>query len=138
MTTAQTTSSSSMSLLPYFTPRLVILLSGKRKSGKDFLTEKLRQRLSTSAGLRVENEEDEREEVKEKEERGEEEEEGEKNENGGRRRRRKGRRGWSVAVIRLSAPLKKRFAVENRLDFDKLLDASEYKETFRKGSFLKE
>lgn len=35
-------------------------------------------------------------------------------------------------VIRLSAPLKKRFADERELDFVKLLDSSEYKEIFRK------
>jgi len=128
MTTAQTIS---MSFLPpNLTPRLIILLSGKRKSGKDFVTDKLLRRFSTPPGLRHREEEEEEEEEEETKKKREEEEEG-----GGENPEElmmKRRRSWSVAVIRLSAPLKKRFAAENRLDFDKLLDASEYKEGFRK------
>ncbi|KAK3607909.1 hypothetical protein CHS0354_036734 [Potamilus streckersoni] len=35
------------------------------------------------------------------------------------------------AILRLSGPLKKQYAKEHNLDFDKLLDASEYKEKYR-------
>ncbi|XP_015915853.1 phosphomevalonate kinase isoform X2 [Parasteatoda tepidariorum] len=37
----------------------------------------------------------------------------------------------NCAIIRLSGPLKERYALENNLDYQKLLDASEYKEIFR-------
>ncbi|XP_077012428.1 phosphomevalonate kinase [Tamandua tetradactyla] len=67
-------------------PRLVLLFSGKRKSGKDFVTEALLSRLGADV----------------------------------------------CAVLRLSAPLKEQFAQEHGLDFQRLLDASTYKETFRK------
>ncbi|XP_068934121.1 phosphomevalonate kinase isoform X3 [Petaurus breviceps papuanus] len=67
------------------TPRLVLLFSGKRKSGKDFVTDELRNRLGTHV----------------------------------------------CAVLRLSGPLKEQYAQEHGLDFQRLLDASSYKETFR-------
>ncbi|XP_018421906.1 PREDICTED: phosphomevalonate kinase [Nanorana parkeri] len=66
-------------------PRLVLLFSGKRKSGKDFITDRLQESLG----------------------------------------------GDTCAILRLSGPLKKQFAQEHGLDFERLLDASEYKETYR-------
>lgn len=66
-------------------PRLVLVFSGKRKSGKDFITDRLQESLS----------------------------------------------GDTCAILRLSGPLKKQFAQERGLDFQRLLDASEYKETYR-------
>nr|DBA13820.1 TPA: hypothetical protein GDO54_004858 [Pyxicephalus adspersus] len=39
--------------------------------------------------------------------------------------------GDTCAILRLSGPLKKQFALEHGLDFERLLDASEYKETYR-------
>ncbi|XP_051849883.1 phosphomevalonate kinase isoform X2 [Antechinus flavipes] len=66
-------------------PRLVLLFSGKRKSGKDFLTDELRSRLGADV----------------------------------------------CAVLRLSGPLKEQYAQEHGLDFQRLLDASSYKEAFR-------
>ena len=39
----------------------------------------------------------------------------------------------NAMIIRLSAPLKRRYALEHQLDFDQLLDSSEYKERYRKG-----
>ncbi|XP_074079472.1 phosphomevalonate kinase [Macrotis lagotis] len=71
-------------------PRLVLLFSGKRKSGKDFVTDELRSRL----GLDV------------------------------------------CAVLRLSGPLKEQYAQEHGLDFQRLLDASSYKEAFRQDMIL--
>lgn len=67
-------------------PRLVLLFSGKRKSGKDFVTDALRGRLGANI----------------------------------------------CAILRLSGPLKEQYAQEHRLDFQRLLDASAYKEAFRK------
>uniref|UniRef100_A0A8B9GHI4 Phosphomevalonate kinase n=1 Tax=Amazona collaria TaxID=241587 RepID=A0A8B9GHI4_9PSIT len=66
-------------------PRAVLLLSGKRKSGKDFVAEELRGRLGPDV----------------------------------------------CAVLRLSGPLKEQYSKEHGLDFQRLLDASAYKETFR-------
>lgn len=67
-------------------PRLVLLFSGKRKSGKDFVTEALQSRLG--AGV--------------------------------------------CAILRLSGPLKEQYAQEHGLDFQRLLDASTYKEAYRR------
>lgn len=67
-------------------PRLVLVFSGKRKSGKDFVTEALRSRLGADV----------------------------------------------CAVLRLSGPLKEQYAQEHGLDFGRLLDASTYKETYRR------
>nr|XP_033779546.1 phosphomevalonate kinase isoform X1 [Geotrypetes seraphini] len=66
-------------------PRLILLFSGKRKSGKDFVTESIRDRLGCV----------------------------------------------NCAILRLSGPLKEQFAKENGLDFQRLLDASDYKEIYR-------
>ncbi|KAG3281698.1 phosphomevalonate kinase isoform X1 [Ictidomys tridecemlineatus] len=66
-------------------PRLVLLFSGKRKSGKDFVTEALQSRLGADI----------------------------------------------CAILRLSGPLKEQYAQEHSLDFQRLLDASTYKEAYR-------
>ncbi|XP_069136819.1 phosphomevalonate kinase-like isoform X2 [Argopecten irradians] len=66
-------------------PKVVLLFSGKRKSGKDFVTERLIQRLGTD----------------------------------------------DCVILRLSGPLKKQYALENNLDFERLLDSTNYKEQFR-------
>ncbi|XP_014816718.1 PREDICTED: phosphomevalonate kinase [Calidris pugnax] len=66
-------------------PRAVLLLSGKRKSGKDFVAEELRSRLGPDV----------------------------------------------CTVLRLSGPLKEQYAKEHGLDFQRLLDASAYKERYR-------
>ncbi|KAM6331069.1 phosphomevalonate kinase [Alca torda] len=66
-------------------PRAVLLLSGKRKSGKDFVAEELRSRLGPDV----------------------------------------------CTVLRLSGPLKEQYAKDHGLDFQRLLDASAYKETYR-------
>ncbi|XP_063296163.1 phosphomevalonate kinase [Pelobates fuscus] len=66
-------------------PHLVLVFSGKRKSGKDYVTELIRERLGPD----------------------------------------------TCAVLRLSGPLKEQYAQEKGLDFQRLLDASEYKEKYR-------
>lgn len=71
-------------------PRLVLLFSGKRKSGKDFVTEALQSRLG----------------------------------------------GDVSAILRLSGPLKKQYAQEHGLNFQRLLDASTYKETYRRNMIV--
>ncbi|XP_037018370.2 phosphomevalonate kinase isoform X1 [Artibeus jamaicensis] len=71
-------------------PRLVLLFSGKRKSGKDFVTEALQSRLGADV----------------------------------------------CAVLRLSSPLKEQYAQEHGLDFQRLLDASTYKEAYRRDMIL--
>lgn len=71
-------------------PRLVLLFSGKRKSGKDFVTEALQSRLG----------------------------------------------GDVCAVLRLSGPLKEQYAQEHGLNFQRLLDASTYKETYRRNMIV--
>ncbi|XP_036906524.1 phosphomevalonate kinase [Sturnira hondurensis] len=71
-------------------PRLVLLFSGKRKSGKDFVTEALQSRLGADI----------------------------------------------CAILRLSSPLKEQYAQEHGLDFQRLLDASTYKEAYRRDMIL--
>lgn len=71
-------------------PRLVLLFSGKRKSGKDFVTEALQSRLGADI----------------------------------------------CAILRLSSPLKEQYAQEHGLNFQRLLDASTYKEAYRRGMIL--
>uniref|UniRef100_A0A8C2TTB3 Phosphomevalonate kinase n=2 Tax=Coturnix japonica TaxID=93934 RepID=A0A8C2TTB3_COTJA len=66
-------------------PRAVLLLSGKRKSGKDFVAAEIQNRLGPDV----------------------------------------------CTVLRLSGPLKEQYAKEHGLDFQRLLDASAYKEQFR-------
>lgn len=67
-------------------PSAVVVISGKRKTGKDYVANLLQQRFSTEL----------------------------------------------CAVLRLSGPLKSQYAKENGLDIAKLLDSSQYKETYRK------
>ena len=67
-------------------PNLVLVVSGKRKSGKDFICEKLLEIF---------------------------------------------KKDCIVQIITLSAPLKQAYAIENNLDFSKLLDSSNYKEFYR-------
>ncbi|KAL8589115.1 hypothetical protein ACOMHN_017278 [Nucella lapillus] len=66
-------------------PRCVVVLSGKRKSGKDYLANILQTRLGSNV----------------------------------------------CSIMRLSAPLKSQYAKEHDLDFNRLLDASDYKELHR-------
>ncbi|XP_054714347.1 phosphomevalonate kinase-like [Uloborus diversus] len=66
-------------------PKAIILLSGKRKAGKDYIASLLFQRFGTK----------------------------------------------DCTIIRLSGPLKERYALENNLDYEKLLDSSDYKELHR-------
>nr|XP_022335070.1 phosphomevalonate kinase-like [Crassostrea virginica] len=68
------------------TPKVIVVISGKRKTGKDFIANLLQERFSAEL----------------------------------------------CAVLRLSGPLKSQFAKENELDIARLLDASQYKETYRK------
>jgi phosphomevalonate kinase len=67
-----------------YTPKLILLFCGKRKSGKDFVTEKLFEAFSEDG-----------------------------------------------RIVRLSGPLKKCYADEHGLDYEKLLSAGEYKEKYR-------
>ncbi|XP_039623772.1 phosphomevalonate kinase [Polypterus senegalus] len=66
-------------------PKLILLVCGKRKSGKDYITELIHCRLDSSI----------------------------------------------CAVLRLSGPLKEQYAKQHELDYDRLLDATEYKERYR-------
>ncbi|XP_060082780.1 phosphomevalonate kinase-like [Ylistrum balloti] len=66
-------------------PTAVLVFSGKRKSGKDFVTERLMERFGTEI----------------------------------------------CEIIRLSEPLKKQYALEKNLDFERLLDSTSYKEQYR-------
>ncbi|KFM58283.1 Phosphomevalonate kinase, partial [Stegodyphus mimosarum] len=66
-------------------PKIVIVISGKRKSGKDYVADILLERFGSGKAV----------------------------------------------IIRLSGPLKERYALENNLDYAKLLEASEYKELYR-------
>lgn len=70
-------------------PKFVLLFCGKRKSGKDFLTEFLLKKLNNES----EN---------------------------------------IASILRLSGPLKKCYAENHNLDYSRLLDASDYKEKYRK------
>ena len=71
-------------------PNLIIIISGKRKSGKDYISNKLSEMLKG----KFEN--------------------------------------LTISYITLAAILKETFAIENNLDYEKLLDSSEYKEKYRK------
>ena len=64
-------------------PKVVLLISGKRKSGKDYCVDLLTKHLS------------------------------------------------DFVVFRIAGPIKKQFAKDHGLDFDKLLDATLYKENYR-------
>ena len=71
-------------------PNLILIISGKRKSGKDYTSTKLRELLEKNFKHVV------------------------------------------VDFITLAAILKEMFAQENNLDYEKLLDSSDYKEKYRK------
>ncbi|XP_005106722.2 phosphomevalonate kinase [Aplysia californica] len=66
-------------------PKAVLILSGKRKCGKDYISDLLLSRLGADR----------------------------------------------CSILRLSGPLKKQYAQEHGLDFERLLDASDYKEKYR-------
>ncbi|XP_064620540.1 phosphomevalonate kinase-like [Lineus longissimus] len=66
-------------------PIFVLVFSGKRKSGKDFVSDRLQQKVGQG----------------------------------------------KCAILRLSGPLKEQYAKEHGLDFEKLLDATDYKEKYR-------
>ena len=68
-------------------PNLILLFTGKRKSGKDYSVEKLIDKL---------------------------------------------KQGNLIEKITLSAPLKSLYAQENNINYEKLLDSSDYKEKYRK------
>ncbi|XP_048736448.2 phosphomevalonate kinase-like [Ostrea edulis] len=70
---------------PLLLPRAVVVISGKRKSGKDFVANLLQERFSSEL----------------------------------------------CTFLRLSGPLKSQYAKENGLDIERLLDSSQYKETYR-------
>lgn len=70
--------------------KLVIILSGKRKSGKDHVSTLITNYIGST---RVHN----------------------------------------LAVLRIAGPIKKEFARNNKLDFTRLLDSSDYKENFRRA-----
>ena len=73
------------SLTKDYSPMKILLFCGKRKSGKDFITDELSNVIFPS----------------------------------------------SSAIVRLSGPIKKRYAQENNLDEQQLLGSSEYKEQYR-------
>ena len=70
-------------------PDLILLLSGKRKSGKDYVCQKLVQFLQDEP------------------------------------------QAFALTLITLSSPLKEIYALEHGLDYQRLLDSSDYKEKFR-------
>ena len=70
-------------------PNVIIIISGKRKSGKDYISNKLAEMLKNKF-----------EKI-------------------------------NINFITLAAILKETFASENNLDFEKLLDSSDYKEKYR-------
>jgi phosphomevalonate kinase len=71
-------------------PNFIIIISGKRKSGKDYISNKLSEML------------------------------------------RKKFEKINIGFITLAAVLKETFAIENNLDYKRLLDSSDYKEKHRK------
>ena len=71
-------------------PDLVLVLNGKRKSGKDYVYKKL-----------IEHLQNQKPDV------------------------------FNFKIITLSAPLKQMYAQENELNYERLLDSSDYKETYR-------
>ena len=68
-------------------PHLLLVLSGKRKSGKDYVTKKLVDTLDSKL--------------------------------------------VDIRLCTLSACLKEQYAKENNLDYERLLDSSSYKESYR-------
>lgn len=72
-------------------PNLILIVSGKRKTGKDYICQKMVNHLENNFNDFI-----------------------------------------SIKVITLSSPLKKMYAIEHNLDYEKLLDSSDYKENYRK------
>ena len=72
-------------------PNLILIVSGKRKTGKDYICQKMVDHLENNFNDFI-----------------------------------------SIKVITLSSPLKKMYAIEHNLDYEKLLDSSDYKENYRK------
>lgn len=66
-------------------PKVILVFSGKRKSGKDYITETLRKRIGDD----------------------------------------------KCTILRLSEPIKEAYAKEHNLDYNRLLDSSDYKELYR-------
>lgn len=66
-------------------PKVILLFSGKRKSGKDYITETLRKRIGDD----------------------------------------------KCTILRLAEPIKEAYAKEHNLDYNRLLDSSDYKELYR-------
>merc|ERR1711988_1234579 len=71
-------------LIKMASPVCILIFSGKRKSGKDFVTDIIKSRLQ-----------------------------------------------GNCSILRLSGPLKRQYAIDNGLEYEKLLDATEYKEKYR-------
>jgi phosphomevalonate kinase len=72
------------------TPNLILIFSGKRKSGKDFICQKLRNHFQRDKFPNL-----------------------------------------KLTLITLSSPLKEIYAKEHNLDYERLLDSSDYKEKYR-------
>jgi phosphomevalonate kinase len=70
-------------------PDLILIISGKRKCGKDYICQKIISFLKTDS------------------------------------------KRFSYLIITLSAPLKEIYAETHGLDYQRLLDSSDYKETYR-------
>ena len=89
-------------------PRLVLLFSGKRKSGKDYITDLLKVNIERNRGshsdlsLSLSLQE---------------------------------KIGEDAVIVRLSGPLKECYARDHGLDFEKMLSASDYKEKYCMISF---
>ncbi|CAN8029337.1 unnamed protein product [Ixodes persulcatus] len=66
-------------------PQLILVFSGKRKSGKDYITETLRKRIGDD----------------------------------------------KCTILRLSEPIKAAYAKDHNLDYNRLMDSSDYKEVYR-------
>ncbi len=70
-------------------PNIILLFSGKRKSGKDYTCSKLVEYLNDNLNI------------------------------------------FNIILITLSSPIKEEYAVKHELDYEKLLDSSDYKEKYR-------
>ena len=70
-------------------PNIILLFSGKRKSGKDYTCAKLVEYLNQQLNA------------------------------------------FNIVLITLSSPIKQEYAIKHELDYEKLLDSSDYKEKYR-------
>nr|XP_020768194.1 phosphomevalonate kinase isoform X2 [Odocoileus virginianus texanus] len=107
-------------------PGLVLLFSGKRKSGKDFVTEALQSRLQNRRSTGWPEVEDCHSQEKQQYTHAH------LKEPGGLLSKERWLGADVCAVLRLSGPLKEQYAQEHGLDFQRLLDASTYKEAYRR------